>query len=209
MTEAEQVLQRVSETRSLLDLTNIWRWQIIEMTRPQSVAEHSYRVWVFALSIYDYLLPVPHNSFERDNVSHWALCHDAEEVFMGDMPANLKDLFKTFDPEICKKVANKVREEHLPSIAAAYRGIYGSTAYYMVGLADIIEAMDYAWTYTRDPAKKDWVMAYLGQKMQEKYAAAVAACPGVDWPQISQWAITHGFHHCVYFTRYRGEEHGK
>ena len=69
----------------LYRLSNIKRWLIVETSREQSVAEHSYNVTILAMRVASVLnLPVGRIVFR-------ALLHDAEECWTGDIPSPIKD----------------------------------------------------------------------------------------------------------------------
>src|SRR5574340_903145 len=76
--------------RQRLRASHVKRWHIVETTKQQTVAEHSYNVWVFAEAICD----VENINCEhtRCQVIEYALHHDLPEVVLGDVPTPSKAL---------------------------------------------------------------------------------------------------------------------
>lgn len=72
--------------RDLRTLSFVPRWVITRNIRTQSVAEHSFYVAVYAGQLAHYL------EYEGDlgTLLHYALWHDVEEVFTGDIPGPAK-----------------------------------------------------------------------------------------------------------------------
>lgn len=82
-----------SRLEDLLDLAHVPRWSRVPLLRPQSVAEHSFRVGAIALEICRRLNHFgKHNALGYANVvlEHrvllWALVHDGPEAETGDVP---------------------------------------------------------------------------------------------------------------------------
>ena len=78
-----------------LRLSAVKRWGIVEMSRQQSVAEHSYNVALIALNLVG--ASVGHKGFSKEDESlllTLCLVHDMPEVFSGDIPSTIKGAFK-------------------------------------------------------------------------------------------------------------------
>jgi 5'-deoxynucleotidase YfbR-like HD superfamily hydrolase len=128
----------------LMDLHKVSRWSMLPDMKRQSVAEHSYRVWVIATHLYDLLFPVPHNSFNREMLREWALIHDADEHWLGvDLPSQVKKQMKAVSPAIFDKLADKHFKLIMPRYLEVKRGIHGTVEEAVVKIADIAEAMSY------------------------------------------------------------------
>lgn len=153
------------EAEHLLHAAHVKRWTIVAVDREQSVAEHSYLTWVLALSLYDTLCPVPHNSFERESVAFWALVHDAEEIWTGDLPSNIKAIFEELAPGTLKKVKEEVLGRYLPSVASAYRGTVGSFVEAVVKLAETVEAYTYFRAHAIPGPNHTLVSAFLRDRV--------------------------------------------
>lgn len=79
--------------RELRDLSWVPRWSIIRTNRAQSVAEHSYYVAVYALSIAQLInWRGSSTNASRLELVISALNHDIEECFTGDIPGPMKRL---------------------------------------------------------------------------------------------------------------------
>lgn len=82
-------VQQVSGTNGrrltdLLALSHIPRWVIVPRLKEQSVADHSYRVAVILLELFERLRIDPVDP----NWLVWALLHDAHECRTGDLPSS-------------------------------------------------------------------------------------------------------------------------
>lgn len=69
----------------LLNLSNVPRWVIVPHSKPQTVADHTFRVAVIAMELCDRLVHTPSNRFLR-----YILMHDAPESRTGDIPTPTK-----------------------------------------------------------------------------------------------------------------------
>ena len=70
-------------------LQQVSRWNLVSMTRTQSVAEHSYNVAMLAL---DLVRRLGLTTFPEHRVVMAALHHDLNEVYTGDIPSPCKTL---------------------------------------------------------------------------------------------------------------------
>lgn len=84
-----------SRIQDLLNLSNAHRWTIRPTLRPQSVAEHSYRVAVIAMEICRAINGehLPSSNVIEYHVILWALVHDGPECETGDIPYTAKKNF--------------------------------------------------------------------------------------------------------------------
>lgn len=70
--------------QDILLLKNVNRWNIVNVSREQSVAEHTFNVTMIARAICaEYGIP-------DDKVTKYALDHDLDEVMYGDIPSPAK-----------------------------------------------------------------------------------------------------------------------
>jgi hypothetical protein len=116
--------------RDLLALSHTPRWTTHPIHRPQSVAEHSYRVTVIAKALLDEMHV---DAVDAYGTIIWALVHDGPEAKTGDIPSPLKsvlgrDALYAFEKQICPWYTKP-----LPN----------SCATVVVGLADTIEALSW------------------------------------------------------------------
>ena len=123
-------------TRDLLNLSYVQRWVIAPTTRPQTVAEHSFRVAAIVWGLHSALqLPL----FNLSDAILLALEHDREEVYTGDTPGTAKDRIKAW-----------TNPDHMMNWER------------VVKVADAIETYDWwqrwgmkEWTHPDAPAKGD------------------------------------------------------
>lgn len=71
----------------VLRASDVTRWQIVNVHRPQSVAEHTFNVAMIALR-----LAKSQDAPTRAEVMMWALLHDLSEVVLGDIATPVKYL---------------------------------------------------------------------------------------------------------------------
>lgn len=74
--------------QKLMRLCYIPRWGIVPLIRPQSVAEHTFRVAVISDAI---AMKVGLDGEMVSKVASKALLHDMDEALSGDIPASYKD----------------------------------------------------------------------------------------------------------------------
>lgn len=131
----------------VMRLSHVKRWSVVEMSRSQSVAEHSYNVAMIATAIVDKLeklTHVPHNL--RGNVMSWALLHDVPECLTGDMPTPFKNVLGG-EVGVAERAV-------FPKYAELKDGI-GDWPITIVKIADIFEAMIFTEKYCCDPRAEE------------------------------------------------------
>lgn len=175
--------------RDMLRLTTIKRWTIIEMVRDQSVAEHAYGVWVLANDLYRVMEDVPHNSFEREEVSFWALTHDMEEVYTGDLPSTVKEVVESIAPGALKTLKEKILMDHFPRLAARMRGVDRTLASTYVKIAEIVESILYVRSYAIDRNRAMEVENTLTAAMDSTLAEAERKYNSIPWDRAFNWVV--------------------
>lgn len=177
----------VAQTKTMLKLSTIPRWSIVEMHKRQSVGEHSFNTWILATSLYDYMFITPHNSYARESLAVWALTHDMDEVFMGDIPSPAKEIYSRLSPGINVLAKDEALKNTLPEIVSRARGLKDSLPYYLVKLADAVEALIFATIYTIRESDKQEVFEYIVPKTRETYTYAVQKNQALDWDRAREW----------------------
>lgn len=177
-----------AEVELLLQLPNIERWQIVEVSRRQSVAEHTYRVWVLTMDLYDRMFPIEHNSFRREGVAHWALVHDALEVITGDIPATVKQSLESVAPGAVQRLEEALLTDHMPSVANKYRGIKYQMEQFIVQIADITEAIMYVGKYGVDERQVREVQRNRATALGRTLRICRRALPPPEiWDRARKW----------------------
>lgn len=86
----------ISFMNDALSLSNVPRWAVVRTLRPQTVADHSFRVAIIAKKIID-LIPIDAYNEQLRMVDSfrlvwWSLIHDISESVTGDIPSHAKAL---------------------------------------------------------------------------------------------------------------------
>lgn len=118
---------------------HVKRWHIVQTSREQTLAEHSFAVAVIAGSLAAAMRwsDLLHDSGKL-KLLQWSLAHDIIEVRTGDMPTPFKrDLEAVGGKGIVDKAEDRVDSETM----SAYRKIRGTEIESIVKLADQIEAI--------------------------------------------------------------------
>lgn len=174
----------MDNVKAKLRLVHIPRWGIVPMLRHQSVAEHSYNVWLLAMDLYDTIYPVPHNSDERAAVSNWALCHDLCEVYSGDIPNTFKKNLEAVAPGAFARAEQEAMEGEMGSVVSLERGVRNTSAYLIVKIADKVEEIKFFNDYASGEARKMGVESKawtrLGQAVGDLQKALVASIPTIS-----------------------------
>ena len=109
--------------RQKLRASHVKRFHIVETTKQQNVAEHSYNVWVFAEAICDVLGA---GTCLYAQVTEYALHHDLPEVILGDVPTPSKMLVDM------KRIETDIEPKSSPP---------NNTVRDIVKLADVMDAV--------------------------------------------------------------------
>jgi len=88
----------------ILRASHVSRWNIVNVSRHQSVAEHSFNVCMIARRLCKEL------DVEDTNIIKAALEHDLDEVIFGDIPTPAKDKLAASGIDINAIVGNKMRD---------------------------------------------------------------------------------------------------
>lgn len=170
----------------MLKLPRIRRWQIVRTFHTQSVADHSFRVWVLATHLYDSLFPVPHNSFGRELVSKWAVMHDMDEVLTGDIPSTVKTLLEQISPGVMGKFQDRLLVD-MPTVAEVRNGISNTMEEILVKIADNVEAI----LYLADDGMGDCdsIIQTRLDAIQGQYEKGKKNYSGVEWAIAANWIM--------------------
>lgn len=89
---SDKQAQEISDwTSDMLALSDVKRWGVVHTLRTQSVADHSFRVAIIAMSVCGRLgLPKRDAKWTLQQVITWALVHDVPEGLTGDIDGKFK-----------------------------------------------------------------------------------------------------------------------
>lgn len=153
------------------------RWTIVNLTRPQSVAEHLHRVYFIAMGLSEALGVEHHNTFDASAIGRHALTHDLHEVISGDPPSNLKRAA----PDAFKRIEEMARQQMGLDSSDSHRGTVVES---VVKLADVIEALLFAYQNGGRDRPLVW------QDLLGNAAATMRKCrsahPHLNWDRTSE-----------------------
>lgn len=124
----------------LVRTSYVKRWHIVDVTKEQSVAEHSALVAYISSYLIQQTPEVPQENMI--GAMWWSLYHDVPEVILGDPPGNLK-LTPGF-----KEVYDSLTEHYAPGIAKME---VPEPARQAVKIADLIESIRFIRRYGVGP----------------------------------------------------------
>lgn len=126
-------------TAEQLRACHVRRWHIVQTSREQTLAEHSFAVSVIAGSLAAKMRwrGLLHPDKKADLLL-WALRHDLIEVLTGDVPTPFKKVLRKVGGE---DVFDKAEDEVDKDFGASYRQIAGTEIEMIVKIADMIESI--------------------------------------------------------------------
>jgi len=105
------------DAATLLRASHISRWGIVLTAKPQSIAEHMYRVWVL---VHEWGIAIDLPMAEQFISERWAVTHDLPEIRTGDMPTPHKTPeVKAWLDQLEHDIYPPLTETHRMSKAAA------------------------------------------------------------------------------------------
>lgn len=159
-----------------LRLTEISRWGIVATSRQQSVGEHSYRVCMIALAMYDYMENgTPHNSYDRNAVAALSMVHDIFEVLSGDVDSIFKIAMKAQHGDLLDRLVGTMAKSRRDTsalydvVAAQERACAGTIVEAVVKLSDMVEALIYLDTYGTNSRHAQHVRDNILRRLADKY----------------------------------------
>lgn len=190
-----------------LRMSEVSRWSILGVLRPQSVSEHTFRVMLIATNIHDWAVDgMNHNSFDRELLVNACLMHDVPETATGDLPSPFKKALEAVAPGAYDKAALlcaqanpqiMVDPDMLQLARRTAAAIQGTWLYPILKSADILEAIIYLREWGRPwDARTNGVLATLENKVENvvnpgdvKMAQRYTGAPGdpdTTWHRIQQ-----------------------
>lgn len=147
--------------KSIYKMSVVKRWAIIDMIKPQTVAEHSYNVAIFAQNAANVAEVQTGMFIDRGAMLTWALVHDIPETLTSDLPTSIKE-----DPDL-KLAVDNLEHKIFPGISAVYAKIDSKIEYDLVKLADSVDAFVFARRYCIDESLEP-ILAEMKDKIFKK-----------------------------------------
>ena len=163
----------------VMRLSSIKRWGIIEMSRDQSVAEHSYNVAMIGAAIVGHMGYVPNSV--KSQVIEWSLSHDLTELVSGDIPTPMKSYLGSTIEDMERGMFPKFME-HKDGVSDLVYGI--------VKAADFIDAIQFARKFCVDSRKEEIIEEMLLKLeshikgLEEKSNLPVASAVEKVWTDV-------------------------
>lgn len=147
----------------LMRMSHVKRWGIVDTSRPQTIAEHSFNVTILATRlVHDIGWNGVLHPDRHLQVVYWALMHDSIEVFTGDTPTPYKETLRGCGADIVKAEASYDRNYY--EVAGVMRGTVGEM---VVKLADLIEAIHFLDNYGVGRHAREEVLPLLRGQLTE------------------------------------------
>lgn len=180
-------IKMLTGTEFRMLLPTISRWNIIDMRRKQSVAEHSFGVLIYSMSLYKFMQQeTPHNTFDWFSLVEWAIDHDMDEIMSGDMPAPMKAAIEAVSPGAVEAASANMMATKLPSYTIRKNASAGSYPYDIVKIADKLEEVLYNKAHGHDWRAADALTDGL-RLLRERLLKAEKAHPRYDWERARTW----------------------
>ncbi len=165
--------------RDILRTGTVQRFTMVNTYRGQTLAEHLYRVTMLSRRLYHDIVGPEANSVDYTTITDWALWHDLPEVVYGDTPTPLKAAIR----ESGSDVLEKLDEVASPFYAARYRAVKGTLPWYVVKIADHLEAIAVLTVEAKDDHARG-VLGGIKARCFDIVAEAQQKFPLHDWSVI-------------------------
>lgn len=156
----------------------VQRWTIVNVSRPQSVAEHQYATWLIATELRRALFDDTDDLFNED-----VLTHDLHEVLLGDLPSTAKEFFPA---EALDNAQTQARSQMglrpLPG--------HGTVPWFIMKLADTLDAMLYAWRHLNPEHDSAGILPHIRQSFHSLVATAGIRYLTLPWDRV--WVVARG-----------------
>jgi len=119
------------------------RWQIVDTSRQQNVAEHMYFVSIITMELCKYLEITQKHDILR--YVRWALMHDVPEVLTGDLPTPIKKIIPAGKLKGIEAKSGGIYREYI----STDRPYDDELLLHIVKIADLIEAREFLIRYGR------------------------------------------------------------
>lgn len=180
-------VKMLQETAFRQLLPTISRWNIVDMRRRQNVAEHTFGVLIYAMSLYKFMQQdTPHNTYDWFSLVEWAIDHDMDEILSGDIPAPMKAALEKVAPGAVDAASSDLMAIKLPSYTLRKMSSAGSYPYDLVKIADKLEEVLYNFAHGYDERAADALNDGL-RLLRERLLKAEKAHPRYNWERARVW----------------------
>lgn len=131
------------DSKDIFYLSSIKRWGVIDMSRDQSVAEHSYHVAIIAMEIGQFYF-AESESPPIAELLKWSLTNDLPELLTGDIPTPAKQYIDL----------HQLDKENFPEYTD-YKEELDPNILIVVKAADYIEALRFCVHYCCDTRREE------------------------------------------------------
>ena len=174
---------------TVLRMSVVKRWAIIDTSRDQSLAEHSFNVSIISLWLLERMANIVGTQLSDSTkltVLLYGLLHDSDETLTGDIPSDIKGYLspalkfvsESLHPLCVESWYTKVNGSS-PSFSTADENLIHA----IVKLADMIDARRFAEAYVVTRTDRGNVLPDISNKLL-KAAANVSEITGLDTPTI-------------------------
>lgn len=159
-----------SSLGSYLAQERVKRWHIVAMTREQTLLEHAAAVTFIALAIVEKIMAAIPGISEGNRIytsyatMKLAMTHDAQEVFIGDVPSAARKRF--IRDELL--VRDLFYTQYATIIASKIGGGLFSIIETSIKIADIVDAIRFCEKYGVNSPHKDRVLDGLKKSLHEQ-----------------------------------------
>ena len=159
--------------KELFTLAHVPRWGIVEMSKPQTVAEHTFKTMAIARQLGKAVITVSDKKFDWGYLYNNALLHDIGEAMSGDIPMPCKRALKKEYDEAGLSVPEVLKPMAIPETNGPYFIEESITV-----IADTVEALIYAHRYMMGSAVERLHMYnYIKRSIEKKEAAFMQHVP--------------------------------
>ena len=172
--------------RDRLRSRSISRWHTVEISKEQSVAEHSHLVGVIAEHLLNELVSIEKISFQdRYILLKYAQIHDESEVILNDISSILKTYLKNKSADF-GTIIEELELELTPELAItnAHFSINPHLKH-IAKLADLLEALSFMSTCSGGDSQHNQVIfEKLNDLIDLRCRTATKECPDLEWELV-------------------------
>lgn len=164
------------ELNELMRMSHVKRWGIVNTSRPQSLAEHSFNVILISTQLAQAMKwnGMMHPS-QLLHLVTWAMLHDSVEVFTGDTPTPHKAMLRQHGANL-----RAAEESYSRGYYEAANKARGTVVAMVTKLADTMEAVHFLKDHGVGDHARLEVLPLLRQQLEESIDKYSAEHPDLD-----------------------------